>query len=379
MPLWTKKLMVLLLLAGLCGCGNNAPKAKKDEASKPKEELPHGLTAEQAAKVVAKVGDQTITVGDVTEQINRLSPYIKRRWATPEKRKEFLQKLIQIELLSQEAIRNGLDDSPEVQRAVKQVMVRLMVKNDLQNELFPTTVDKERLRREYDRDWLKYHSPAQHRMTQIVLATEAEAKKVIADIQAAPEPREKFRELARTISVDEASRNRAGDVGYVTNPKDIADSRKNGAERTFEQGSGIADAVAEASWKLSKPNEIYPEPVKTEKGYHVLMLSSVKPELNRSFNSVQRLIENQVLREIKREKMDEFVASLRKKANVKIYRENLEKVKFELSNNADSDSAESDEAVADEPAEQPAVDDTENSVKAAADSADALSAEQTDN
>ncbi|MBN2525108.1 MAG: peptidylprolyl isomerase [Deltaproteobacteria bacterium] len=330
MPLLLKNSMLLLCMLAVLGCKNKAAAPSKDDNPKPKEELTNGLTAAQAAKVVAKVGEETITVGDVTEQINRLSPYIKRRWATPEKRKEFLQKLIQIELLSQEAIRNGLDESPEVQRAVKQVMVRLMVKNDLQDELFPASVDESRLKKEYEKEWLKYHSPEQRRVSQIVLATENEAREIIADIQKSSDPRARFRELARTISIDEAGRNRAGDVGYVTNPKDIAASKENGPGRAFEQAPGVSEAVATATWTLTRPNQLYAEPVKTALGYHVLMLSTVKPALNRSYNSVKRLIENRVLREIKREKMDEFVATLRKKANVKIYQENLDKLKLEL-------------------------------------------------
>ncbi|MBN2717532.1 MAG: peptidylprolyl isomerase [Deltaproteobacteria bacterium] len=371
MPLSIKYLMIVLLLAGLWGCGNAAPEPQKNEAGKTGDDLPNGLTAEQAAKVVAKVGDQTITVGDVTEQINRLSPYIKRRWATPEKRREFLQKLIQIELLSQEAMRNGLDNSPEVQRAVKQVMVRLMVKNDLENGLFPTTADEQLLKNAYEADWLKYHSPAQYRVSQIVVATEAEARQLLTDLQSAPAIRDRFRELAKTVSIDSDSRNRAGDIGYVTNPRDIAESKKNGGDHVYQQTPGVADAVAEAVWTLSKPNELYPSPVQTDVGYHVLMLSSVKPALNRSFNSVKRLLENQVLREIKRQKMDAFVASLRKKAKVKIYRENLDKVKLALSSTSDTDSADG--------ALQLSTDETEETGTLSADTAGAPNSDNADN
>jgi peptidyl-prolyl cis-trans isomerase C len=337
------KLLVLFLIVGgaaaVCACGDRV-KAKTDkETSKPREELVNGLTSEQATKVVARVGEQNITVGDVTEQINRLSPYIKRRWATPEKRKEFLQKLIQIELLSQEAIREGLDKSPEVQRAVKQVMVRLMVKNDLENELFPTSVDEDRLKAEYDKEWQKYHSPAQHRMVQIVVETAEEADRLLEELKASPSPRERFRELARTVSIDEESRVRAGDIGYISNPEDIAASQKGDKAHWFSQTPGISEAVARASWTLKKANDLYPQPVRTDRGYHLLMLSTVKPALNRSFNSVKRLIENQVLREMRRVKMDEFVATLRAKADVKIYPENFDKVKLALPREGEINSA----------------------------------------
>jgi peptidyl-prolyl cis-trans isomerase C len=343
MRLRIRKLLVLILVlggaVGVCACGKRASEKTEEETSTRRDDLINGLTPAQAAKVVAKVGEQTITVGDVTEQINRLSPYIKRRWATPEKRKEFLQKLIQIELLSQEAIRNGLDKSPEVQRAVKQVMVRLMVKNDLENELFPTSVDEDRLKAEYEKEWLKYHNPAQHRMVQIVVETEEEANRLLEELKASPAPRERFRELARTVSIDEDSKSRAGDIGYVSNPDDIAASQKNEPAHRFSQTPGVSEAIARAAWTLKKTNDLYPEPVHTAQGFHLLMLSTVKPALNRSFNSVKRLIENRVLREMRRVKMDEFVAELREKADVKIYRENLDKVNLALPREGEAGSA----------------------------------------
>lgn len=344
MPRWTVTVFCLLCAMTLWACGDKQPPAATDNGAKRQPPIVEGLTREQAAKVVAKVGDKEITVGDVTEQINRLSPYIKRRWATPEKRKEFLQKLIQIELLSQEAIRNGLDTSPEVQRAAKQVMVRLMVKNDLQNELFPTSIDDNTLQEAYEKDWAKYHSPAQHRISQIVVATEAEATQLIADIQSAPNPRARFRELARTVSIDEKSKAQAGDIGYVLNPAEVEASKKNGAHRAFKQAEGVSDLIAVAAWQLKDQNELFKAPVKDKDGFHVLMLTTVKPALNRSFNSVKRLIESRLLREVKKEKMNEFVTELRKKANVKIYKENLDKVKVNHSSTTSTAIADTDSA-----------------------------------
>ena len=131
---WAVLVALIALVATGCG-GDKQDEGKADTSAKAAstdDELPAGLTAEQAAKVVAKVGQSMITVGDVTRQINRLSPYIRRRWAAPEKRKEFLDKLVRVELLSQEAERLGLRDDPEIQRTLKQVMIRLFVKDELE-------------------------------------------------------------------------------------------------------------------------------------------------------------------------------------------------------------------------------------------------------
>jgi peptidyl-prolyl cis-trans isomerase C len=322
MTRWSTKVVVVLLLAALpmlAGCGGK-DEGKKGEAkdAAAEEKLLQGLTPEQAAEVVAKVGDRTITVGEVTDQINRLSPYIRRRWAAPEKRKEFLQKLIRVELLSQEAERQGLGDDPEVQRTIKQVMIRLMVKNDLEKNVLPTAVDEAQLKAEYDREVDKYRRPAQVRASQIVVATAAQAEKLIAELKAKGDDRKLFRDKAKELSTDTQTKERGGDLGYFSKP----------AERR-EDEPVVPKAVAEAAWALKKVGDIADKPVKTEAGFHVVKLTNQKPEMNRSFESVKKLIENRLLRDKRREAMDKFIADLRAKSKIEIYEENLAKLKVE--------------------------------------------------
>ncbi len=282
------------------------------------EELPEGLTPEQAAKVVAKVGDRTITVGDVTKQINRLSPYIRRRWAAPEKRKEFLDKLIRVELLSQEAERQGLGDDPEVQRTVKQVMIRLLVKNDLENELLPTEIDEATLKAEYEKEHDKYHRPAQVRASQIVVKSKPEAVKLLADLKAHAKDARYFRQKAREVSVEEKTGKRGGDLGYFSKP---------GEKR--EDEPEVAQAVVEAVWKLENIGDMADAPVQSDAGWHIVKLTNKRPEMNRSFESVKRIIENRLLRDKRRETMDAFVKGLRDKAAVEVFDENLAKLEVD--------------------------------------------------
>lgn len=310
-------LLIAVLALGFAACGSEKKDDGGEAEAETEEQLPEGLTPEQAAKVVAKVGDREITVGEVTEQINRLSPYIRRRWAAPEKRKEFLQKLIRIELLSQEAERQGLAEDPEVQRTVKQVMIRLMVKNDLEKELLPTSIEEEKLKAEYEKEFDKYHRPAQIRASQVVVATEDEAKKLIADLKAHSEDRKYFRQKAKELSLDADTKDRGGDLGYFSKPEERRDDEPE-----------VPKNVAEAAWKLEKIGDLTETPLKSQRGYHVIKLTNKKPEMNRSFESVKRLIENRMLREARRDMMDKFIEDLRAKAKIEIFDENLAKVEI---------------------------------------------------
>ncbi len=280
-----------------------------------KEEFPDGLTPEQASKVVAKVGEKTITVGDVTRHINRLHPYIRRRWAAPEKRKEFLEKLVRVEILSQEAERLGLADDPEVQRTVKQVMIRLMIKEDLEKEIFPENIKEEILETKYQEDIGKYHRPAQVRLSHIVLKTRQAAEKLMADLHKKAKDARYFRKKARELSIDEKSRERGGDVGYVSDPEEPRDDEAD-----------VPEVVVEAAWELKKNGEIGATVVASDQGFHIVKMTNKRPEMKRSFESVKRMIESRLLREKRGEAMDQFIEELKSKSKIEIYEANLEKL-----------------------------------------------------
>lgn len=304
----------------------DGPGSRDTREEKAKGGHADGLTPEQASKIVAKVGDRAITVGDVTRHINRLHPYIRRRWAAPEKRKEFLDKLIRVEILSQEAERLGLADDPEVQRTVKQVMIRLMIKEDLEKEIFPEKIDEEVLEEKYREDIDKYHRPAQVRLSHILLKSRGTAEKLLSDLQKKAKDARYFRRKARELSVDSKSAERGGDVGYVSEP---------GAQRGDEPE--LPAAVVEAAWNLKKNGDIAKRVVKSERGFHIVKMTNKRPEMKRSFESVKRMIESRLLREKRGEAMDEFIADLRRKAKIEIFEANLAKLQ-DLSNSRTADS-----------------------------------------
>jgi peptidyl-prolyl cis-trans isomerase C len=317
-----RRLLVLVAATAalwLAGCGQKKAEAPAGAGQKTAagQGVPDGLTPEQAAEVVARVGDAVITVGDVTRQINRLSPYIRRRWAAPEKRKEFLDKLIRVELLAQEAERQGLGDDPEVQRTVKQVMIRLMIKNDLEKNVLPVSVDEATLKAEYDKELDKYNRPAQVRASHIVVKTKEAAAKLIADVKAHTDDGRYFRDKAAELSLDEKTKGQGGDLGYFSKP----------AERRPDEPE-VPAAVAEAAWKIENVNELAAEPVEVPGGFSVVKLTNKKPPLERSFESVKRLIENRLLRDKRGAALDAFVADLRKKAKVEVVDANFDKIEL---------------------------------------------------
>lgn len=104
-------------------------------------------TKDPDSAVIAKVNSAKITAGEFRRQLDGLDNYqLQQAVATdPKARKEFLDDLIGIELVVQEAKRQGLDKDPDFKKRVdtyRKEMER-QIQNTVRNELFRTLLKKE--------------------------------------------------------------------------------------------------------------------------------------------------------------------------------------------------------------------------------------------
>src|SRR5690349_15002197 len=166
---WLSVALVMSALLGLgLGCGEKKPKEDKPAAEAKGPELKHGLNEQQAGQIVAKVGDTSITLGDFAERLASQSPYLRARYTSPERRREFLDNMVRFELLALEAQRRGEDKVPEVQRVKEQMMVQQMMKElfDDKGVKLSDITDSE-IQSYYDANQAEFHKPAQRRASQI--------------------------------------------------------------------------------------------------------------------------------------------------------------------------------------------------------------------
>src|SRR5512140_3180105 len=114
-----KRSALALLLGGtLLGCNEAPLKQAPPDAGPPVA----GLTAEQAARTVAKVGDRTITLGDFARTLERMDQFDRLRYQSKDRRRELLEEMIDVELLAAEARRLGIDKEPDAQDAIRQIL-----------------------------------------------------------------------------------------------------------------------------------------------------------------------------------------------------------------------------------------------------------------
>lgn len=300
--------------AGCKGCGAETAEdqsAGEQKTPPPTDEKEHGLTAEQAGQVVAKIGDETITLGQFADRLAGQSPYLRARYNSPERRREFLDNMVRFELLAMEAGKRGYDQKDAVQRVRQQMMVQQMMK-----ELFDekgvklSDITDEEIKAYYDENKHEFEKPAMRRASHIVMANKAKAQAVLKQLVAAPNDMQVFRELAKKNNIDEATKGRFGDLRFFAREPDEKAAK-----------TAPPKELREAVFKLQKAGDVYPELIETPAGFHIVKFTGERAALNRSLEDARRLIQNRLWRRKREQAIEEFVGGLRKQADVK---ENLD-------------------------------------------------------
>ena len=139
-----------------------------------------GLTQEQASRVLAKVGDKTITLGDYARTLDRMDQFDRIRYQTKERRRELLNEMIDVELLALEAKRRGLDKAPEVNDAVRQILRDAILARARDDMPAPAEIPADEVRAYYEANIDRFREPERRRVALIVLDDQKEAEKVLA-------------------------------------------------------------------------------------------------------------------------------------------------------------------------------------------------------
>jgi len=294
-----------LVLAVGAGCGGKKAddKAKTTAADKPA--LAHGLSAEQSKQVLAKIGDTTITLGEFADRLASQSPYLRARYASPERRREFLDNMVRFELLALEAKKRGHEQQPEVDRVRRQMMVQQMMKEMFDDKgVKLSDIGDDEIKAYYDANPAEFHKPEQRRASHILFKDKAKADAALKKLQAAPEDMELFRKMAEQQNEDAETKPRFGDLRFFSREPVAGES-------------GPPKPVRDAAFTLAKTGDLYAQVIASDQGFHVLKLTGERAALDRSLQDARRLIQNRLWRKKREEAIEKFVTELRSKGDIK--------------------------------------------------------------
>jgi peptidyl-prolyl cis-trans isomerase C len=268
----------------------------------------------EPSNVVARVDGKPITLSEVQQRIDALDPYSKARYSSPEQRKKFLENLVRFEVLAREAEKRGYDRDPDVQRALKNQMIQVFLRKELDEKLKAEPISEADVARYYREHEADFRQPEQVRVSQILVADRATAEKVTALARAEQRHDQSdrpFRGLVEKYSIDQDSKPLGGDLTFVD-----------------RQNTQLPRAVVDAAFALKEVGDISP-PVASDKGFHVLKLTQRRPGFTRPLEGVSAEIKRLILLDRRAKKQEEMVAEMRQKLKVQIYDDELAKVTVE--------------------------------------------------
>jgi peptidyl-prolyl cis-trans isomerase C len=268
-------------------------------------EVRHGLTAEQAEQVLAKIGPRTITVGEFADEIASKGPFLRARYNSPERRRELLDQMVRFELLAQEAEREGFEQLPDVQRTRKQILIRRFLKQQYEDRIQPSDISDDDVRRYYEAHQGEFNKPEQVRASHILIRNRATAERVLRQLLQDATNVRVFRELAERHNEDADTRDRFGDLRFFSRPE----------ERQGEEPDVPAE-VARAAFSIPTIGGIHGELVQSERGFHIVKLTGRRAALSRSLEEASRPIRHRLWRERREQAIEELVQRLRSEADV---------------------------------------------------------------
>jgi peptidyl-prolyl cis-trans isomerase C len=205
---------------------------------------------------------------------------------TPDQRNQVLDELINMQLIEERGLQDGIDKDPDVAVRLQIARLRLLADGESQKYLKGKEPTDQELRVEYETalttmDKTEYH--ARH----ILVATKELADQLTAKIKGGA----KFEDIAKAQSMD-GSKERGGDLGWFSPTRMV---------------KPFADAV-----KTLKKGEMTASPVQTQFGWHIIKLEDTREVTPPPFEQVKEQLSNRVMQK----KLQAYVEDLKKTAKI---------------------------------------------------------------
>jgi peptidyl-prolyl cis-trans isomerase C len=247
-------------------------------------------------KVVLTVGDDKLTAGEFEQLVDALPEQVRAAARGPSKR-QFAEQLVRIKVMSQEAVKRKLDETPAVRHQLELQRENLLANLLFQEMTANVKVDDLTARQYFEQHKSEYesvhalHILIRSKGSPIPLAagkkelSEEEALAKAQEIRKKLLAGEDFVALAKAESDDAGSAPKGGDLG------------------SFKHGQMVSEFDQTA---FSLPPGQISEPVKTKYGYHLIR---VEQHETKSFEEAKPEIEKKIRPELARSALENLEKS----------------------------------------------------------------------
>jgi len=250
-------------------------------APKQKKNAPPAKTAAKPANdsdvVLVRIGNDTVTPRDLANRLQELPEQYRAQYTTPDGKQKLLDRLVEEKVWMRDADANGVTKRPDVIRQIeaskRDLLIRTWV-NEVMAKNAPPSDSEAKVY--YDAHKDEWKTPANVTLKHIQLKTQADAKRVLGLAKAKGADWDK---LVKQYSADTLTKVNGGSLGTAT--------RDGGFVGLGVQVALVDSAMALGAGKIGGP-------WKTDKGWHVVKVESVREESIRDFDQVRSFIVRQI-------------------------------------------------------------------------------------
>jgi DNA-directed RNA polymerase subunit F len=285
------------------------------------------LGPEEAAKVLVRIGDKSITLGEFAAALEHMDQFDRMRYQSPERRKELLSEMINVELMADEAREKGYDKDPRTQQEIRAVLRDALLNEARKTAPKPQDVAPDEVQAYYDAHRADYRDPERRRVSVVALATAAAANAVLDQAKKGLTAAQ-WGELVRSKSVDPGAKGAgpnapvdlAGDLGIVSPPGDARGANPR-----------VPEEVRAAVFQIGKVGDVLPSVVPGADGrFYVVRLTVKTDPVERTREDADRSIRVKLSQDKLRGAEDALLAQLRTKYPVQIDDNALATVRVDL-------------------------------------------------
>lgn len=248
----------------------------------------------QEEPVVAMINGRSITQSEFDMRWEELSQATRARYEKEGGKRRFLDELIMRELLMQEARKQGLDQADDIREKTLRFREQLILDELLKDRIkTKVEVSKEELDAYLGKHANQLLANPKVQVSVMLLPNVYAAK----DLKRQVEGGGNFSRFALRYSIDERSRAKGGDLGPY---------RK-----------GLLEPELEALIP-SLHTGVVSDPVKTEKGYYLMKVSPLEPEILQADQAIRERLRQELLAEKRRKRLDDIFAELRSGATIRL-------------------------------------------------------------
>ena len=254
------------------------------------------LTVAQA-KDYGTVNGEAITDTEIAQTLGQSGMTYDSLDETMKKR--VIDMVVDKKLLMQVAEKSDVEKSKEYASELKSLKRDLALDMWMKKEMktLEDGISSEKLQKFYKANETKFSEAKKLQARHILVKTEDEAKALIKELDTAKDKKAKFIELAKSKSTGPSGKN-GGDLGW------------------FELGRMVPEFSAAAD-KL-KVGAYTKEAVKTQFGFHLIMLDGKKEAVVKPFKEVEAQIRTQISGKEFADKMKAKTEALRKSAKIEL-------------------------------------------------------------